>query len=252
MLFALFSWGEIVSRTLRRAIDNEAIAIRHTEIRHSKVRRSVIRHITVLAGLLGCLGIGQRALAQEFSADVVNQKSDNNVEMKKVYATKDKVRFEMQGANPAMGPSAIIFDDAKHTYVVIMSERHMYMDAPVAMVRPIMAHFWRVDDVNDACPEWKKTAEDAGTYKNWGSCTKIGSDTLNGRSTVKYEGVSNKGEKSHIWVDSKLHCVVKMEEGTNGIELRNIHEGSQPSSLFEVPAGYTKFDLGGMMQQRPQ
>jgi len=195
--------------------------------------------------------ICERALGQEFSADVVSQKSDN-VGMKKVYATKNKVRFEVQGANPAMGPTVVVFDDTQHKYIVIMAERHMYMDAPVTMVRPLMQHFWRVDDVNDACPEWKKTAEETGTLKNWGSCTKIGSDTVNGRIAVKYEGVSSKGEKGHYWLDTKLRCVVKTDEGSGGFELRNIQEGSQPSSLFEVPAGYTKFDLGGMMQQRPQ
>jgi hypothetical protein len=196
------------------------------------------------------LMLANLALAQDFSADVVTQKTGNG-EMKKVYATKDKVRFEMQGANPQMGPSAIVFDDAKHTYTVIMAERHMYMDAPVAVVKPLITDFWRVDDPNDACPAWKKTAEEAGTYKNWGSCTKLGSDTLNGRSTVKYEGVSNKGEKSHIWVDSKLRCVIKMDSGTGrGLELTNIQEGSQPASLFEIPAGYTKFDMGSMMRQQ--
>jgi len=209
----------------------------------------VLQRIAAACFLLTFLTLANMALAQEFSADVVSQKSDN-VGMKKVYATKDKVRFEVQGANPQMGPSAILFDDAKHTYTVIMAERHMYMDAPVTMVRPILAHFWRVDDPNDACPEWKKTAEEAGTYKNWGSCTKIGSDTLNRRSAVKYEGVSNKGEKNYIWVDSKLRCVVKTDEGSGGFELRNIQEGSQPASLFEVPYGYTKFDMGSMMRQQ--
>ena len=209
----------------------------------------VLRSMLRFSCLVAFLTLGHVALAQEFSADVVSQKSDN-VAMKKVFATKDKVRFEVQGANPSMGPSAFIFDDAKHTYTVLIAARHMYMDAPVTMVKPILAHFWRVDDVNDACPEWKKTAEAAGTYKNWGSCTKIGSDTLDGRSTVKYEGVSSKGEKSHIWVDTKLHCVVKTDEGAGGMELRNIQEGSQPASLFEIPAGYTKFDTGSMMQRQ--
>jgi hypothetical protein len=77
----------------------------------------------------------------------------------------------------------------------------------------------------------------------------MGSDSLNGRSSVKYEGVSNQGEKSHIWVDTKLRCVVKTDEAAGGFELRNIREASQPASLFEVPAGYTKFDMGGMMRQ---
>lgn len=189
------------------------------------------------------------ALAQDFSADVVSQRSDN-VGMKKVYATRNKLRFEMQGENPRMGPSAIVFDDTKHTYTIIMAERHMYMDAPMTITKRLLTHFWRVDDPNDACPEWKKTAEEAGSDEDWGSCTKIGSDTLNGRDAVKYEGVSKKGEKSHIWVDSKLRCVVKTDEGAGGFELRNIQEGSQPASLFEIPSGYTKFDMGSMMRQQ--
>ena len=214
----------------------------------------MLRRIASTCSLLSFLVLvtmilGNMAWAQDFSADVVTQRADRE-QMKKVYATKDKARFEFQEANPQMGASAILFDDAKHTYTIVMSERRMYMDAPAPMVKPIMTHFWRVGDPNDACPEWKKTAEEAGIAKNWGSCTKIGADTLNGRSTVKYEGVSNKGDKSHIWVDSKLHCVVKMEEGSNNFELRNIQEGSQPASLFEIPAGYTKFDMGSMMRQQ--
>lgn len=209
----------------------------------------MLRPIATACFLLTFPILATMALAQDFSADVVSQRSDN-VGMKKVYATKNKLRFEMQGENPQMGPSAILFDDTKHSYTIVMAERHMYMDAPMTITKRLLTHFWRVDDPNDACPEWKKTAEEAGTYKNWGSCTKIGSDPVNGRDAVKYEGVSNKGEKSHIWVDSKLRCVVKTDEGAGGFELRNIQEGSQPASLFEIPAGYTKFDMGSMMRQQ--
>jgi hypothetical protein len=196
--------------------------------------------------LFGCLASGRLASAQEFSADVVNTK--DNGELKKLYAGENKVRFEVESGG-GMGPATVLVDESQNKYVVVMTERHMYMDAPPIMIKPLITQFWRVQDVNDACPDWKKTAEQAGTYKYWGSCTKIGSDTLNGRSTVKYEGVSNKGQKQYVWVDTKLHCVVKTDEG-GGIELRNIQEGPQPASLFEVPAGYTKFDMGDM-RQRP-
>jgi hypothetical protein len=208
------------------------------------VRRSMIR--------FACLGLllvaAHLAVGQEFSADVVDHKQENGG-LKKIYATKDKIRFEVEARNAAMGPSALILDEAQNKYTVLMAEKRMYMDAPPMMVRPLISKFWRVDDVNDACPQWKKTADQAGVSKNWGSCTKIGSDTVNGRSAVEYEGVSNKGEKSHIWVDTKLHCVIKTDAGAGGIELRNIKEGSQPSSLFEIPSGYNKFDMGSMMQQ---
>jgi hypothetical protein len=210
---------------------------------------TVIRWITRCGYFVVALVIAQGALAQEFSADVVNTKPGNNGRLSKVYAGKDRVRFEMTNVNAAMGASALIFDEARHSYTVVMAERHMYMDAPVTMVKPIITNYWRVQDVNDACPAWKKTSDEAGNDKNWGSCTKIGSDTLNGRNTVKYEGVSKKGEKMHVWVDTKLHVVVKTDEGSGGFELRNIQEGTQASSLFEVPAGYTKFDMGGAMRQ---
>ena len=143
-------------------------------------------------------------------------------ELKKLYAGKDKVRFEVETGNAGTGPAAVILDWAQNKYTVVMSERRMYMDAPTTMVKPLMTHYWRVQDVNDACPEWQKTADQAGTSKNWGSCTKIGSDSLKGRSGVKYEGVSNQGENSHIWVDTKLRCVVKSDEAASGFELRKI------------------------------
>jgi len=89
-------------------------------------------------------------------------------ELKKLYAGKDKVRFEVETGNAGTGPAAVILDWAQNKYTVVMSERRMYMDAPTTMVKPLMTHYWRVQDVNDACPEWQKTADQAGTYKNSG------------------------------------------------------------------------------------
>ena len=100
--------------------------------------RITLGHVCVLAlGLAGSL-----VTAQEFSADVVNQKQDAGG-LKKVYASKDKIRFEVEGKNAAMGPSALILDEAQNKYIVIMAERHMYMDAPQVMVRPLINRFWR-------------------------------------------------------------------------------------------------------------
>jgi hypothetical protein len=210
----------------------------------------LVHRIVGLFCLVGCLVAGPRALAQEFSADVVNKKTDNSG-VKKLYAGKDKVRLELEGRNASFGPTALILDEGQRKPIALMTERHMYMEAPQVMAAPLVAQFWRVSDLNDACPQWKKTSERAGPNKNWGSCRKVGSESLNGRSAVKYEGVSTRGEKSWVWVDTKLHCVVKTDGAEGSIELQNIQEGPQPASLFEVPAGYTKFDMG-MMRQRPQ
>ena len=208
----------------------------------------MMRRIVGFFCLIASLVIGHRALAQEFSADVTSQKQ-NNTSVNKLYSSSNKVRLEIQTGN-AMEPSALILDEAQHKYVMLMAERHTYMDAPPVMVKPLITQFWHVQDPNDACSQWKTVAQQAGTDQNWGSCTKVGSDTVNGRDTIKYEGVSKKGEKTHAWVDTKLHCVIKTDEGSGGFELKNIQEGSQPASLFEVPSGYTKFDMGAMTNQR--
>lgn len=212
----------------------------------------MIRRIARLICLAGLMTICHMALAQDFSADVITNKGGNNAPGK-LYSTKDKVRWELGEKNPQMGPSALVIDEAQSKSFVIIEQRHMYMDSQPWMTRtPVVTQFWHVQDVNDACPQWKKFAEQLKTDKNWGSCSKVGGDTVNGRSAVKYEGVSNKGEKSNYWVDEKLKCVIKAESGSGSFELRNIQEGSQPSSLFEIPAGYTKFDMGAMMGQRQQ
>jgi hypothetical protein len=219
---------------------------------HSK-EATVIRWMVRGAGLVVLLVAAQAALAQDFSADVVTNKQGNGPG--KIYSTKSKVRWETQEKNPGMGPIALIGDEEQGRWLVVMEQRHMYMDSlPMMMKTPLITQFWHVNDVDDACPQWKRIAEQSKTDKDWGSCNKVGSDSVNGRSTVKYEGVSSKGEKHYYWIDTKLKCVIKADGGSGSFELKNIQEGSQPASLFEVPAGFTKFDMGNMggMMQRPQ
>lgn len=207
----------------------------------------MLRTTARLSCLLALGLISGTILAQEFSADAVNLKQSND-RMTKVYAGKDKLRIELAGSS-TFGPTALIVDEAQNRSIALMTERHMYMEAPQVMTKPVTLHLWRVSDVNDACPQWRKVVEQAGNSK-WGNCTKVGGDSVNGRSAVKYQAVSSDGKTGYAWVDTKLHCVVKTEDATSGLELRNIQEGSQPASLFEIPAGYTKFDMGSMRQRQ--
>jgi hypothetical protein len=209
----------------------------------------VLRRIIATCFLLTFLTLASVALAQDFSADVIENKRGNQAPGK-LYATKAKVRYEPAERDPRMGSFALVLDESTDKSLVIMQDKHMYMDAMPGMTNPVITKFWTVDDVNDACPQWKKVAEQLKADENWGSCSKVGSDTLNGRSTVKYEGVSKDGKKEYYWVDTKLKCVIKTDSGSGSFELRNIQEGSQPASLFEVPSGYTKFDMGSMMRQQ--
>ena len=160
-----------------------------------------------------------------------------------VYFGKDKMRFDSIGSGDQGG--FVILDFASESFLVLMARQHMYMEMPAtAMENRGVFHFFRSGDVDNACSDWLKLE-----YNKGGSCHKVGSETVNGRSTVKYEATNANGEVSHFWLDPKLRFPVKWEGKNGGGELRNIQEGSQPASLFEIPAGYTKFDMGGMMQQ---
>jgi K+-sensing histidine kinase KdpD len=185
------------------------------------------------------------ALAQtEFSANIV---TSNKQGTGKIYFAKDKLRIDAQEQNSPTHMGVFIADLAKQTTIILMPQQQMYMEMPVQMMQQRgLYSFFRTGDVENACADWEKVP-----HHKVGSCHKVGSETVNGRSTVKYEGTNESGEVGQMWLDPKLRFPVKWQEKNNGGELRDIQEGSQPASLFEIPAGYTKMDIGGMTQHRP-
>ena len=185
------------------------------------------------------------SLAQtEFSGEVVDSQKPDKAPTK-VYFGKDKMRFDSQDKDTHGG--SVILDFTNQSYLVLMPQRHMYMEMPAQMMdKRGMFSFFRTGDVENACGDWLKLATNKG-----GNCHKVGNETVNGRGTVKYEGTNSSGDANTVWLDPKLRFPVKWQGKNTSGELRNIQEGSQSASLFEVPAGYNKMDMGGMMQ-RPQ
>ena len=203
------------------------------------------RFLTTTGCLLVLLLAASLSFAQsEFSAEVFDtQKAEPQA---KIYFGKDKIRFE--SGKHEQGGGAVIMDLTNQTSTVIMDQQHMYMEMPVQMAaRRNPNRFFRIGDVDYACSDWL-----AQPWNKGGTCHKGGTETVNGRSTVNYEGTKAQGESGAFWLDPKLQFPEKWQGKNGGGELRNIQEGSQPSRLFEIPAGYTKFDMGAMMKQRPQ
>ncbi len=205
--------------------------------------RAIVRTPWLLAILLTSgVALGQT----EFSAEIVNtQKGDSP--SAKIYFANDKVRVEpVQKARGGAG--AFIMNMTTQTSIVLLDQQRMYMEMPqqmAAMHNPYAYTFFRTGDVEAACSEWASQPRNDG-----GKCRKVGSDTVNGRSAIKYEATSANGDTGYFWIDPKLRFPVKWQGKNASGELRNIQEGTQPASLFEVPAGYTKMDMGGMMWPR--
>jgi outer membrane lipoprotein-sorting protein len=205
---------------------------------------AVLRPVTRISALLLMFFASFAFSQSEFSAEIVNDKqSDAN--HAKIYFGKDKMRVESL-ERAGKGSGAFIMNMATHTSTVLMDEQHMYMEMPEQMAnRQHTYDFFRVHDVDNACSDWLAQERSKG-----GSCHKVGTESVNGRNTVKYEGTNARGEAGTVWIDPKLQFPVKWQGKDGGGELRNIQEGSQPASLFEVPTGYTKFDMGSMRQRR--
>jgi hypothetical protein len=205
--------------------------------------RIVIRIWCVIAVLLAAsFAFGQT----EFSAEMADTQKPDHPSNGKMYFAKDKVRFEPAKKDPR-GGGEVIINLATQTTTVLMDQMHMYMEMSAQSHGQRTAYeFFRTGDVEAACSDWMQLAQNKG-----GSCRKVGSETVNGRSTVKYEWTGSNGEIGDFWIDPKLRFPVKWQGKNAGWELRNIQEGTQAAGLFEIPAGYTKMDMGGMMQ-RPQ
>jgi hypothetical protein len=184
----------------------------------------------------------------EFSADVVNHKQSGSTVEMKLYFGKDKARFEsVDRTKEDQGIGIMNFKT--QTVTVLLKQRQMYIELPAAQspAQRDLYNFFRAGDVENACGDWQRIANNQG-----GTCHKVGDETVNGRATVKYEGANSKGDRGYFWIDAQLRLPVKWQDNKSDSsgELRNIKEGAQPESLFEVPAGYTKFDMGAMRQQR--
>jgi hypothetical protein len=205
----------------------------------------MLRCLVRISCLIALMFAANLVLAQaEFSAEIVDLQKPGTPTQAKIFFAKDKIRIEATAGGPH-GGGAVIVNFATQTSIVLMAQQHMYMEMPAQTQNQRMGYasaFFRVGDVEDACGDWQKVGHQGA------SCHKVGSETVSGRNTVKYETTSASGDVSHFWLDPKLRFPVKWQGKSSDGELHNIQEGAQPASLFEVPAGFTKMDMGGMMQ----
>jgi hypothetical protein len=186
--------------------------------------------------------------AQEFSGEIVQTgKDEANRPATKVFVGKDKMRFENGGASEDAG--AIILDYANQKTYILMPTQKVYMEADAGQMGLHKLNDWmRPIDPNNACPAFQAVAGD----KQVTSCRKIGTESVNGRTAIKYEGTTQEDGTGYAWIDPKLHFILKWQGKDDAGELRNIKEGPQSASLFTVPAGYQKFDINAMRNQRKQ
>jgi hypothetical protein len=156
----------------------------------------------------------------------------------KIYVSGDHMRMDITGG--ARGGAVIITNVVTKVSDTLLPEQHMYMEFNAEQmqraagmgpdVRPL-------PDPNNPC------ANQPGT-----TCKNLGVEQVNGRSCDHWQITDKSGKVGNVWIDQKIHFPIKTVAQDSTWVLTNIKEGAPEASLFEIPAGYQKMDLGGMMQ----
>jgi hypothetical protein len=177
----------------------------------------------------------------EYSADATIENEEGTTQQK-IFVTPTKERKEMLTGS-GEGAVQIFRYDSKVMWMLMPSE-HMYMEYSIA-----------------GGPS-KGTDTSQWTYED----TVVGEDTMNGIKVTKFKTIamSTDGKKygGFSWrtkegINLKQDLLYK--EGNDKkrmlTELSNLKIGKQDPMLFEIPEGFTKFDMGGitggMMMGRP-
>ena len=189
---------------------------------------------------------------QPFSADMSTTSATGNLNMAgKVYFSLPRMRIDMtdsgrsQAAGPMGGKMSMIVDGNAKMMYMLMTEQHMYMEFSTEQTSPMTQRMPKYEDMfhgSDPC---------AG--REGATCKKLGTETVNGRSCGKWEITEKSGKTETFWMDQKLHFPIKTIVGDITTNYTNIKEGPQDASLFKIPDGYTKMDMGAMGGgRRPQ
>ncbi|MGA3212572.1 MAG: DUF4412 domain-containing protein [Terriglobales bacterium] len=192
--------------------------------------------ISLLSIVLAAAAAAQ--LPSQFAADFKFASPKGGAGSGKMFFGGEKYRMEMN----MMGHDMIMIADMKKKVVdMVMVEQHMYMENSTEGSGPRRGPDWHAYDASNPCANQPEM-----------TCKKVGEETVNGFSCDKWQFTSTgkgAGKDRTVWIDQKTHIPVKSVDADGGtFEMTSIKEGAQNPSLFEVPAGYTKMDMGNMMQ----
>lgn len=169
------------------------------------------------------------ALAASFSADVV-MKMQGTTQSGRTYVDGKRTRMEM--SHGPMKTIVIVRADKGVTWM-LMPEQRQYMEN-------------RAGSKDWTDPNWLKNMEQHATKKY------LGKANVAGYTCDKYLYEFKKKEmgSSTIYLAKKLDYPIKIENksqfGSSTVELKNIKEGKQAASLFEIPKGYKKVEMPPM------
>jgi uncharacterized lipoprotein YehR (DUF1307 family) len=193
------------------------------------MRRYSIFLATVLLVMLFVTGCGKddatAPMAKEYSATMVSKSAGQTITMQ-IYMKQDKFRTDSKMA----GTSTIVRRDLNKVWT-IMTAQKAYME---------------MQGMADA-----QTQSVEDKVKGEVSRKKVGSETINGHPSTKYEVTTKADDKTvqiYQWWATDISFPVKTAavDGSWSMEYKDIKIGNQPDSLFEIPSGFKKMTIPGL------
>ena len=191
----------------------------------------------VLASLFGTVPVWAAQLSRpqvEYSADSVMQTEDSTTQEHIYYTPTRERRETLVGSGDAAEGSVQIFRrDSKVMWQLMPSEK-MYMEHSMGKGNAKDASQWDYEE------------------------TVMGDEVLNGMKVTKYKTIATSTDgkkyggfswrtKEGISIKTDLLYKEGNEKHRIATELKNLKIGKQDPQLFEIPKGFTKLDMGGMM-----
>jgi hypothetical protein len=191
------------------------------------VQRLVMASISLLFVAAHSWATPQTAPPVEFSAESVTESGGTTVKETVFYAP-GKVRREL---DVGRGKQIEITRLDKKVAWLLMTEEKLYLERSLTLA----------DEQSPSTMNFEKVA--------------VGEEIVNDTMTTKYRTVTKQADgatlSGFVW-STKEGITVKMDlasDGTAGprlkMELKNLKIGKHAPGLFEIPANYRKFSLGG-------
>jgi hypothetical protein len=165
------------------------------------------------------------AFCQEFKANVITTTQDGTVNGR-VFVSKDRIRMEME-------PAVTIARIDKKLLWMLMPQEKIYMEMPMSAENLVTL-------MNKVPGEISRKS--------------LGNEPVNGMETEKFEVKykdKDKEETIYVWLSKDLQFPLKSAslDGSWIVEYKDVMPGPQPQEMFELPAGYEKFDYGAAQNQ---
>jgi hypothetical protein len=205
--------------------------------------------ITALILTSATVALAQKA---EFSADMRLLDGTGRTEVVKLYVGNQRARLDRATtAAESNGINSLIIDFYHQMLFLLVPQAKVYLRIAGSAGTPFYQAAWmfRPASPDQPCSQWVAEADRRRITLR---CQRAGEDSVDGRTTQKWEATSPQGAHGYLSYDANLNFVVRVmrtsKEGVqSGYELQNIKQGTQPPGLFDPYADYHEFSINRLL-----